>query len=94
MKAVTATNTYFNITGIASNDVNNRLIIYIESCSSYTVAQFQAWLASNPITVYYELATPETITITKPPVSTYEGINYITTTNNVKPTLTIEAWKK
>ena len=45
-------------------------------------------------TIIYELATPVDITITKPPVSTYEGINYITTTNDIKPSLTIEAWKK
>lgn len=59
-----------------------------------TVAAFKTWLSTNNATVYYELATPETITITKPPVSTYEGINTITTTNNVKPSLTIEAWKR
>lgn len=58
------------------------------------VDNFKTWLASNPITLYYELATPVDITLDIPQIETYEGINTITTTNQVKPNLTIEAWKR
>lgn len=69
----------------------NALYIRI-SDSITTLAQAKTWLASNPTTVYYQLATPTAITLDIPQIELYEGINYITTTNAVKPSLEIEAW--
>ena len=85
---------------IAIVGTSNKLRIMIlksrvDSMAGATLAdKFKAWLSTNNVTVYYELATPVDITITKPQIPTYDGINYITTTNNVKPSLTIEAWKR
>lgn len=42
-----------------------------------SLATFKEWLAENPITVCYELATPVTYTITAPQVKTLLGLNYI-----------------
>ena len=65
------------------------------------VATFKTWLASNPTTVYYALATPTTTEITNEALiaqldalgasSLYVGVNNIgTETQNAMPTLKIE----
>lgn len=47
--------------GLYNNSQNN-LFIRIASSKASTVEQFRTWLASNPLTVVYELATPTTET--------------------------------
>lgn len=73
---------------------NSQLVIRIlkSRLTTQDVAGFKTWLASNNVTVYYELATPVDVSITIPSILTYEGANTITTTNNVKPTLTARFW--
>lgn len=56
--------------------------------------KFKNWLDSNNTTVYYELATPIDVSITKPQILLSDGTNYITTTNSVKPSLEVGAWEK
>lgn len=57
-------NTYSRVERIAYNDASNRLIMYISSIEDYTLAAANIWLESNPITVYYILATPTDTEIT------------------------------
>ncbi len=58
LNAVSPANTYNNIDGIAMS-IDGKIIVYVESQSANTVAQFKSWLAANPITVLYQLATPK-----------------------------------
>lgn len=56
-----------------------------DSCS--TVEEFKQLLSENPVTVFYELATPIIHSLEIPSISTTKGTNIITTTNNIKPKL-------
>lgn len=47
------------------------------------------WLQENPVTVFYELATPIIHDLEVPSIST-KGTNTITTTNNIKPKLKLK----
>lgn len=47
------------------------------------------WLQENPVTVFYELATPIIHDLEVPSIST-KGTNTITTTNNIKPKLSMK----
>lgn len=55
-----------------------------------TVEDFKAYLTENPVTVYYELATPIIHSLEIPQLATTKGTNIITTTNNIKPNLKIK----
>lgn len=55
-----------------------------DSCS--TVEEFKQLLAKNPITVWYELATPVKI----PLFSIKEGLNTLKSTNNITPQLELD----
>lgn len=46
----------------ATGVINNQIVIYIKKSrlTEITVSALRTWLASNPITVWYELATPTT----------------------------------
>lgn len=60
------------------------------------VAGFKNWLASNNVTVQYELATPIDVSssIVKPQISTYKDYCKIESTNAVKANLTTEYLEK
>ena len=86
---------------IASASVAKTLNIFTNEGSMDTVANLKTWLASNPTTVYYALATPTTTEITNEALiaqldalgasSLYVGVNNIgTETQNAMPTLKIE----
>ena len=47
---------------LATGVINNQIVIYIKKSrlTEITVSALRTWLASNPITVWYELATPTT----------------------------------
>ena len=64
---------------------NNEIIIYHNGES---LTDFKTWLASNPITVVYELATPTTENIqvspTDNPLTSYTPSTTLTTNNNIK----------
>lgn len=47
-----------------------------------TPAQMKAWLAENPLTVVYKLATPQTVQLTAQQVSLLTGTNIISTDMN------------
>lgn len=48
------------------------------------------WLSENPVTIYYELATPIIHDLTVPQLSTAKGTNIITTSNNIKPKISMK----
>lgn len=55
-----------NVIRYGSSDNNNK-ILYVRIDDTITsVSEFKTWLQSNPITVWYELATPTTEQITLP----------------------------
>ena len=49
-----------------------------------TIANLKTWLQSNPITVWYELATPTTEQITLPTLPAYSPYTMVWTNNDVK----------
>ena len=61
------------------------LYIRISSSKASTVAGFKTWLASNPITVVYELATPTTETTDSFTPIQYTGSTEEFTTENDVP---------
>ena len=63
--------------GIAVSNTSGNIVIYTEATSGFTVAQFQSWLASNPVTLIYKLATPSVTIIPKSLVP-----KILTTVNN------------
>ena len=76
----TPTNTYDSATDytISTDKDNSRISIVVNSTVN-TVALLRAWLAQNPVQFCYELATPETITLTPTDVELLEGTNVVTT---------------
>ena len=59
-----------------------------------TVEEFKSWLKANPVTVYYELATPETITLPNTNIPLYEGINHVTLVEDLETTTSIKYLRK
>ncbi|MDF2567145.1 MAG: hypothetical protein K0R90_601 [Oscillospiraceae bacterium] len=59
--------------------------------TSANATAFKAWLASNPVTIVFELATPAVSSITPAQVNTYYPQTIITTTATTKPTLEVTA---
>lgn len=57
---VTNAQTYSNIQGVSVHPTNGKLYIYDEQLATMSTAEVNAYLASNPIQVVYELATPQT----------------------------------
>ena len=88
------TRTYGTIC-VASSEISNFYITAPDS-SVTTEAQFKTWLASNPTTVYYALATPTTTEITNEALiaqleallnaELYTGQNNISVTSATQPT--------
>ena len=86
---------------IASASTTNAVSVFTNNSSMDTVANFETWLASNNVTIYYTLATPTTTKITNEEV--LEGLdslllesisvgqhNIYTDTPNALPTLTFD----
>lgn len=67
-----------------------RLKILKSRLTTQDVAGLKIWLASNPVTVYYELATPIAITPTLPLINTYDKYTKIECLNAVKPVMTVK----
>jgi len=59
-----------------------------------TIIKLQAYLASNNVTVYYELATPIAITPVLPTIATTQDLCVVSSTNAVKPSLTVKYLEK
>lgn len=65
--------------------------LYICTTIASTLANFKTWLSNNPVTVYYILAEPETITLNGSyDIELFEGTNNITTTDELQPNMEIE----
>jgi len=68
---------YLNVVDIANGEyaygVNERFVI--KNTSFTEVADFKAWLAQNPVTIVYKLATPSTFSFPPISISTDDGEN-------------------
>lgn len=83
-QTITPGDTWLSKTGITVYETSNRLAICYESDFTNTVAKFKTWLQENNVTAYYELATPELIslgTIENPEI--FKGVNNITVETNI-----------
>lgn len=59
-----------------------------------TVEEFKSWLKANPVTVYYILNEPETITLPNTNIPLYEGINHVTLVEDLETTTSIKYLRK
>ena len=89
-KANSADNIYKGESGIGFNGK----VMWIDDAygstiDGYTLDQWKNWLANNPVTVEYELGTPQTITLPNTtPITTWEGTNIFTPITNLDTTMT------
>ena len=84
----TANQTYSKNNGIAIH-ANGSIFIYNDSFKEYTTAQFKTWLSNNPITLEYELNTPETVSYTTEQQTAWNNITSMSTyrgTTNIEST--------
>lgn len=72
----TAAETYRATEGI-SVGTNGYIYVYIEECATMTIDEFKTWLNSNPLTIYYPLATPLTYQLTPEQINAVKGINNV-----------------
>lgn len=72
---------------------NLRIRISNDKLSTKDVEGFKTWLQANPLTVYYELATPiETkLDIDTLNLEVFKDVTYVTSNNSIKPTLSFKA---
>lgn len=77
--------------GIYTSYSSSIIISYLEAS---TVEEFKTWLLNNNVQVDYELETPviEELGEIEMPI-TFEGTNYITTTDEIKPNMILEYFK-
>jgi len=75
---------------IFSSAVEGANRLYIYNYDYKTVNDFKAYLTENPLEVYYELSEPIIHDLEVPSISTTKGTNIITTTNNIKPKLSMK----
>lgn len=59
-----------------------------------TLADFKSWLKVNPVTVYYILNEPETITLPNTNISLYENVNHVTLVEDLETTTSIKYLRK
>ena len=74
-----------------TNATSRRIVIRIDITYASTIEEFKTWLSTHNTQVDYELATPVTEEygeIEMP--STFKGVNHISTTDELEPTLNIE----
>lgn len=88
---VKANHTDSSINCICGNNVSGYkkyLYISIEKSIASDVNEFKTWLSQNPVTVQYELATPEEFTIQSVDTSSLkvDGKNYLTVSTNIDST--------
>ena len=73
---------------------NNVNYIRIVNTNITTVADFKSWLKANPVTLYYELREPETITLPNTNIPLYEGVNHVTLIEDLETTTSIKYLRK
>ena len=79
--------TYENIDGVGDTTGNNTFYFYYSEITNSSVAAWTAWLAANPVTVYYKLATPYTIQLTPDLPVVRTGIKTLSIGADVAPTI-------
>lgn len=98
LQAVAATQTWNGVQGISlqSYESNSMLHICIASLlDNYDLTVWKNWLAENPITVIYQLATPEVIELSAEEMTafshlrTFEGASNIFNSGNAEMTLKV-----
>lgn len=72
------------------NNYNHGIFIRVPISFASTADEFNTYLQQNPMTVYYPLAEPIIHDLEIPSVSTTKGTNIITTSNNIKPKLSMK----
>ena len=84
---------YFSTDAEGIQQTNDVLYLRVLKSRLGTVdlAGFKTWLASNNVTVHYELATPIDVSssIALPQVTTYQDYTQVTSTNTVKANLSL-----
>ena len=75
--------------GVLVNE-EKRLYLRLFTSKATTVEEAKEYIKDNPFVVYYELATPVIHELTIPSISTSKGTNIVTTTNNIKPNMTMK----
>lgn len=82
-----ANDTYKRKDGIAVHP-NGSIYLYNNTFKEYTIDQFKTWLSNNPVTVEYELATPQTITLPSiSPIELEQGTNIFKLISNLDTTM-------
>ena len=68
--------------------INNVTIGVLDTdTDAVKIASFKSWLAANPVTVYYKLATPTTVQLTPHLPVVHTGIKTISIGADVVPNL-------
>ena len=92
----TPNTTWGKHTGISSSLSDGQLYIYDPAYNTSNVSLFTAYLASNPLTVVYELATPtweplsQSIQDTLNKLQSYQGVTNVFTTDVLQPNMIVE----
>lgn len=77
---------------IIGRDTRHQILIRNDNIT--TAADFKSWLKANPVTVYYELNEPETITLPNTNIPLYEGVNHVTLIEDLETTTSIKYLRK
>ena len=64
--------------------------VSINYSSKTTKEEMNSWLSENPVTIYYELATPIEHTLNYEILELHEGYNNITTNDDLEPNMSID----
>lgn len=100
-KAVTPANTHSRVKGITisgkpSDGGNTYLYVYDENFNTSDISLWKAHLAANPMTVVYELAEPTTEALPTADqialngLKSFDGVTYVETDSEVKPTIEVK----
>lgn len=81
-----------NLEGISKYQNCIRIHIFKNKLETQDVAGFKKWLQTNPVEIYYELATPiETkISDTKLSLDTYNALTYVFSNNAISPNIKLK----
>ncbi len=80
---------YTTTEGVLIN-IEKRLYLRLFTSKATTVKKAKEYIKGNPFVVYYELAEPIIHDLEIPSISTTKGTNIITTSNNIKPNMTMK----
>ena len=90
---------FTDIKGLTFNYISNTKTIELRlgfglDTTITTVDLLKSWLQANPVTVYYILNEPETITLPNTNIPLYEGVNYVTLVEDLETTTSIKYLRK